>query len=218
MATSASHQRTALIPFLLVSVALHLACFQLSHLIFSRLKTFSVVEALPLKLRLIPRTSISTPLSSKTRQVRPVQGPQGSPKRPRQPAPVAVPKPTAESSDVTSGHPVESTTDDLTIVSPPTNRDIWASARREAAKIAREINQSSGEKSNFRSRTQENIDRQFEAAHAAGGAWFRSARIEEITRASDGNTRVYRIVTPLGAFCRTYPANGSQPMNTICPR
>jgi hypothetical protein len=64
-----------------------------------------------------------------------------------------------------------------------------------AAVIARELNHAPGAPERFRSRAQ-----------------------EEITTAADGNTRVYRIVTPVGTFCRTYPANGSQPMNTTCPR
>jgi hypothetical protein len=84
--------------------------------------------------------------------------------------------------------------------------------------IARELNHAPGAPQRFRSRTQEELDRRFDAAHAAGGSWFRSARIEDITTAADGNTRVYRIVTPLGSFCRTYPANGSAPKNTTCPR
>ena len=100
----------------------------------------------------------------------------------------------------------------------PSGADILAAARREAAAIARELNHAPGATQRFRSQMQENLDRQFEAAHAAGGSWFRSARIEEITTAGDGNTRVFRIVTPLGSFCRTYPANGGAPMNTLCSR
>ena len=84
--------------------------------------------------------------------------------------------------------------------------------------IARELNHAPGAPQRFRSRAQEEIDRRFDAAHAAGGSWFRSARVEEITTAADGNARVYRIVTPVGSFCRTYPANGGAPMNTTCPR
>lgn len=228
--TIASHQKTALAPFLLVSVVLHLICLQLSDLTFSRPTPFLVGKAIPLRLRLIPPTSIPlkwrlvspasmpTPLPSKSPKIRPQQPPQNSPKRTREHVPAAVPQPEAETSDVASSHPVESITDESTAVPAPTLGDILASAKREAAKIARDMPQSPREKSDFRSKTQENIDRQFEAAHAAGGAWFRSARIEEITKASDGNARIYRIVTPFGAFCRTYPGNGGQPMNTTCPR
>lgn len=218
MVASASHQKTALMPFLLASVALHMVCIRLSDLAFSRLKPLRVAEAVPLRLRLLPPAPIAAPLPSKTREVRPEQGPRSSSRRPRQPVRAAVPKPATGSSDPSPGRPVESATDDLASVPPPGSGEILASARREAAKIAREINQSPGRKSDFRSKIQENIDRQFDAAHAAGGAWFRSARVEEITTASDGNARVYRIVTPFGAFCRTYPANGSQAMNTTCPR
>jgi hypothetical protein len=99
----------------------------------------------------------------------------------------------------------------------PGRADIVAAATRDAAAIARELNHAPGATRHFRSRAQEEIDRRFDAAHAAGGSWFRSARIEEITTAADGNTRVYRIITPLVTFCRTYPANGSAPMNTTCP-
>ena len=91
-------------------------------------------------------------------------------------------------------------------------------ARREAAATARALNRAPGAERRFRSSTREELDRQFDAAHAAGGAWFRSARIEEISRPGDGGARVYRIVTPFGAFCRSYPANGGQPINLLCPR
>ena len=101
---------------------------------------------------------------------------------------------------------------------PPGRMDMLAAATRDAAVIARELNHAPGAPQRFRSRAQDEIDRRFDAAHAAGGSWFRSARIEDITTAADGNARVYRIVTPVGAFCRTYPANGSAPMNTTCPR
>lgn len=101
---------------------------------------------------------------------------------------------------------------------PPGRMDMLAAATRDAAVIARELNHAPGAPQRFRSRGQDEIDRRFDAAHAAGGSWFRSARIEDITTAADGNARVYRIVTPVGAFCRTYPANGSAPMNTTCPR
>jgi hypothetical protein len=84
--------------------------------------------------------------------------------------------------------------------------------------IARELNHAPGAPQRFRSRMQEELDRWFDDAHAAGGGWLQSARIDDITTAADGNTRVYRIVTPLGSFCRTYPADGSAPMNTTCPR
>ncbi|NIA55872.1 hypothetical protein HAV22_19755 [Massilia sp. TW-1] len=100
----------------------------------------------------------------------------------------------------------------------PAREDIVAAAARDAAVIARELNHAPGATQRFRSRTQEELDRRFDAAHAAGGSWFRSAHVEEITTAADGNMRVYRIVTPVGSFCRTYPANGSPPMNTTCPR
>jgi hypothetical protein len=101
---------------------------------------------------------------------------------------------------------------------PPTRADILAAATRDAAVIARELNHAPGAPQRFRSRMQEELDRRFDDAHAAGGGLFQSARIEDITTAADGNTRVYRIVTPLGSFCRTYPADGSAPMNTTCPR
>lgn len=101
---------------------------------------------------------------------------------------------------------------------PPAGAAILAAARREAALTARALNQAPGAERQFRSSAREELDRQFDAAHAAGGAWFRSARIEEITRPSDGGARVYRIVTPFGAFCRSYPANAGQPMNTLCKR
>jgi len=102
--------------------------------------------------------------------------------------------------------------------SPENRPDYRSRPTCDTAAIARELNHAPGATQRFRSRTQDELDRRFDAAHAAGDSWFRSARIEEITTAADGNTRVYRIVTPVGSFCRTYPANGSPPMNTTCPR
>lgn len=99
-----------------------------------------------------------------------------------------------------------------------TSGDIMAAAAREAAAIAREMNRAPDARRQFRSKTREDLDRRFEAAHAAGGSWFRAARVEEITTTGDGNARVYRIVTPFGSSCRTYPADGGRPMNTTCPR
>lgn len=173
-------------------------------------------DAVPLRLRLAPaparaappNASISpatgtAPPARRSARKLPEQAPQ--PSRPAIPALPAVPQP--EPAPAAPANALG-----------PARVDILAAATRDAAIIARELNHASGSQQRFRSRAQEELDRRFDAAHAAGGTWFRSARIEEITTAADGNTRVYRIVTPLGSFCRTYPADGGAPMNTTCPR
>ena len=135
----------------------------------------------------------------------------------RAPVPEATPPASSETLPAPASAPAPSAAPDAAPARPGA-ADILAAARHDATTIARELNHAPGTRTEFRSRAQEELDRRFDAAHAAGGSWFRSARVEEITTAADGNRRVYRIVTPLGAFCRTYYADGSRPMNTTCPR
>lgn len=95
---------------------------------------------------------------------------------------------------------------------------IMDAARREAASVARGMNRAPGADADFRSRVQQDLDRHFEAAHAAAGSWTRAAGITDITRASDGATRIYRIETPLGAFCMIYTGGSGRPSYSTCPR
>jgi hypothetical protein len=95
---------------------------------------------------------------------------------------------------------------------------IMEAARREAASLARGMNRAPGADADFRSRVQQDLDRHFDAAHDAAGSWTRAAGITDITRASDGATRIYRIATPLGAFCMTYTGGSGRPSYTTCPR
>lgn len=172
--------------------------------------------AAPLRLTFVPATSRVAPPVASTSPATSAAPPARRPARKR---PAAAPQPsrhvapalaTAAQPEPAPAAPADAP--------PPTRTDILAAATRVAAEIARDLNHAPGAPQRFRSRAQEELDRRFDAAHAAGGSWFRSARIEEITTAADGNTRVYRIVTPVGSFCRTYPANGGAPMNTTCPR
>lgn len=95
---------------------------------------------------------------------------------------------------------------------------IMEAARREAASVARGMNRAPGADADFRSKVQQDLDRRFDAAHAAAGSWNRAAGITDITRASDGATRIYRIETPLGAFCMTYAGGSGRPSYSTCPR
>lgn len=170
----------------------------------------------PLRLTLVPAEARVTPPIASTS---PIPGAAPPARRPARKPTAQAPQPSRLAApaliDAPQPEPAPAAPGDAP---PPTRADILAAATRDAAVIARELNHAPGAPQRFRSRTQEELDRRFDAAHAAGGSWFRSARIEDITTAADGNTRVYRIVTPLGSFCRTYPANGSAPMNTTCPR
>jgi hypothetical protein len=80
------------------------------------------------------------------------------------------------------------------------------------------MNRAPGADGDFRSRVQQDLDRHFDAAHAAAGSWIRAAGIKDITRASDGATRIYRIETPLGAFCMIYTGGSGRPSYSTCPR
>lgn len=157
-------------------------------------------------------------LSARPSQPAPAAKPERAPLAPR-PAPSANPVSAAGPAPAPRAAPVPETPANAAAqAAAPSGAAILAAARQDAAVIARELNHAPGSKTEFRSQAQEELDRRFDAAHAAGGAWFRSARVEEITAAADGNRRVYRIVTPLGAFCRTYYGDGKPPMNTTCPR
>lgn len=206
---------------MLVSAAAHLSWLGL-------LKPPSVPRpgaAAPLRLTLVPPKPRVAPPNAVTSPVPgaapPARRPaRTAPERPSQPPHDVAPAFPAAAPDVPAAQPP------IPVPAPaappdaprPARADILAAATRDAAAIARELNHAPGAPQRFRSRTQDEIDRRFDTAHAAGGSWFRSARIEDITTAADGNARVYRIVTPVGSFCRTYPANGSAPMNTTCPR
>jgi hypothetical protein len=198
----------------LVSAAAHLLWLALLQAPVPRLSP-GRPDAAPLRLTLVPAEARVAPPIAATASApsaapparRPARKPPAQAPRPWRPAPALPAPPRPEPAPAAPAD-----------APPPTRADILAAATRAAAVIARELNHAPGAPQRFRSRTQEELDRRFDAAHAAGGSWFRSARIEDITTAADGNTRVYRIVTPLGSFCRTYPADGGAPMNTTCPR
>jgi hypothetical protein len=198
----------------LVSAAAHLLWLALLQAPVPRLSP-GRPGAAPLRLTLVPAEARVAPPIAATASApsaapparRPARKPPAQAPRPSRPAPALPAPPRPEPAPAAPAD-----------APPPTRADILAAATRAAAVIARELNHAPGAPQPFRSRRQEELDRRFDAAHAAGGSWFRSARIEDITTAADGNTRVYRIVTPLGSFCRTYPADGGAPMNTTCPR
>jgi hypothetical protein len=216
MAPNVLHPHGRLALGLFVSAALHLLWLGLSHPpVVPRLPSMSA-EPAPLRLTLMPSGRRSEPAAVPVPSAL-VDRPRA--RRPSQPAPARrAPPLLATAPSVPSASPLELAPAAPADAPHPAGADLLAAATRDAAAIARELNHAPGAKQVFRSRVQEELDRRFEAAHAAGGSWFRSARIEEITTAADGNMRVYRIVTPLGAFCRTYPANGGAPMNTLCSR
>ena len=221
---------------LLASALVHVLWLGLAHPPALQPLTSRTAEGTRLALTLarpapaLPRPSIGAPIAAPPRTAaarRRTQAP-GTAAR-AQPTPAADPaypaasRETAPASQPTSTSAPETTgttgTTGTTAQAPQlSGADLLAAARQDAAAIARELNHAPGSKTEFRSQAQEELDRRFDAAHAAGGAWFRAARVEEITTAADGNRRVYRIVTPLGAFCRTYYGDGKRPMNTTCPR
>lgn len=96
--------------------------------------------------------------------------------------------------------------------------EIMRLAKREIAGMARELNKDlAGRDKVFSSELQDRLDRRFAEAHAAARPeWYQAAKVEEVTRASNGGARVYRITTALGAFCVTYPKNGSRPTYGTC--
>ncbi|MDQ2823789.1 MAG: hypothetical protein M3Y65_26005 [Pseudomonadota bacterium] len=58
----------------------------------------------------------------------------------------------------------------------------------------------------------------FERAHEARAVDFGMAKVTEITSASDGTMRVYKIVTFLGSYCSYYRRDGGKPSFGTCPR
>jgi hypothetical protein len=223
MALDVLHPHGRLALGLFVSAALHLLWFGLLRSpVIPRLPSSSA-EPAPLRLTLMPfaprneRAAVSVP-SAPVDRPRARQPAQPEPVRRAPPLLAPAPERKTMAPDVPSASPPGLAPAAPADAPHPSGADLLAAATRDAAAIARELNHAPGEKQVFHSRAREELDRRFEAAHAAGGSWFRSARIEEITTAADGNMRVYRIVTPLGAFCRTYPGNGGAPMNTSCPR
>ena len=57
-----------------------------------------------------------------------------------------------------------------------------------------------------------------ERAHEARAIGFGMAKVTEITSASDGTMRVYKITTPLGSYCAYYRRDGGRPSFGTCPR
>lgn len=96
--------------------------------------------------------------------------------------------------------------------------EIMRRAKREIAGMSRELNKDlAGRDKVFSSGLQDRLDRRFAEAHAAARPeWYQAAKAEEVTTASNGGARVYRITTALGAFCVTYPKNGSRPTYGTC--
>ncbi|MDL2356860.1 MAG: hypothetical protein QFF03_16535 [Pseudomonadota bacterium] len=96
--------------------------------------------------------------------------------------------------------------------------EIMRLAKREIAGMSRELNKDlTGRDKVFSSELQDRLDRRFAEAHAAARPeWYQAAKVEEVTTASNGGARVYRITTALGAFCVTYPKNGSRPTYGTC--
>jgi hypothetical protein len=96
--------------------------------------------------------------------------------------------------------------------------EIMRLAKHEIASMSRELNKDlAGRDKVFSSALQDRLDRRFAEAHAAARPeWYQAAKVEEVTTASNGGARVYRITTALGAFCVTYPKNGSRPTYGTC--
>jgi len=179
-------------------------------------------EGKAFKLRLIPpkpaSAAVSAPVSVFPSASRAASASARRTMRP--PAPAPAPDPVA-GAPVIGGAPPLDTAASAPIEGGGTQAGvagIMEAARREAASIARGMNRAPGADADFRSRVQQDLDRHFDAAHAAAGSWTRAAGITDITRASDGATRIYRIVTPLGTFCMTYTGGSGRPGYSTCPR
>jgi hypothetical protein len=85
--------------------------------------------------------------------------------------------------------------------SPPA-ADVMAAARRDAATFARELNKEASRTGRaFGNGRQAMLDRRFEEAYQAARRWNGALPMKEVTRASDGNMRVYVLSTLLGKVC-----------------
>lgn len=96
--------------------------------------------------------------------------------------------------------------------------EIMRLAKRQIAGMSHELNKDmAGRDKVFSSALQDRLDRSFAQAHAAARPeWYQAAKVEEVTTATNVGARVYRITTALGAFCVTYPKNGSRPTYGTC--
>jgi hypothetical protein len=103
--------------------------------------------------------------------------------------------------------------------SPISAAEIMRAAKRDIGKISRELSKELPARDKaFSSESQNRLDRRFAEAHAAvRPEWFRAAKIEEITTATSGGARVYRITTAVGTFCVTYRSSGGRPVYGTCP-
>jgi len=77
---------------------------------------------------------------------------------------------------------------------PPVAGALLDAARRDAGRIARELNQEQGAGKALRSERQARIDRDFEEAYAAA----HRSLYEDVTTARDGTDQVLRFKTPFG--------------------
>lgn len=103
--------------------------------------------------------------------------------------------------------------------SPIGAAETMRAAKRDIGKISRELSKELPARDKaFSSESQNRLDRRFAEAHAAvRPEWYRAAKIEEITTATSGGARLYRITTAVGAFCVTYRSSGGRPVYGTCP-
>jgi hypothetical protein len=129
---------------------------------------------------------------------RPAQAPSAARMRPTPVLPVPNPQ-----ADPQADAPAAQTLPDPLDATPsPPAADVMAAARRDAATFARELNKEASRDGHaFGNGRQAMLDRQFEEAYQAARRWNGALPMKEVTRASDGNTRVYVLSTLLGKVC-----------------
>lgn len=191
---------------LLASVALHAALLLAPSA--PRTPAATPNTAAPLTLRLQLRLqNRRAPLPAAAAPV-PSVAPQPSPKPPRSAPPSSAPRAAAAPA------PDARTTDDApeaTLATPPATlaaADLMDAARHDAAQFARELGAAENKPANKRASAQAlgntrqaRLDRQFDAAFTAAHRWAGALPMREVTRASDGNMRVYVFETPFGKTC-----------------
>jgi hypothetical protein len=209
MASSAP-ARSRIAAGLLISIALH-AAFMLALRRAPQASHDEAPDAARLTVRLLPppvRLRPAPPLATPPAPLH-AAAPATGPRRAPAPAPSTTTR--VEAAPTQPDAPAAQPAQDPVAAPPPVPAaDLMAAARHDAATFARELNKERP----LRSTRQALLDRRFEDAFEAAHGWTGALPMKEVTRASDGNTRVYVLSTPLGKVCMFTRLEENPPPNS----
>lgn len=147
-----------------------------------------------------PRTRTMPVPASGARVAVPAPRPEPIPEPIPEPLPVAPAR--TDTAAAGAAAPAGEPFPDPLAATPPPAVDLMTAARQDAATFARELNKEENAAGRaFGNSRQALLDRRFEDAYQAARRWNGALPVKEVTRASDGSTRVYMLSTPLGKVC-----------------